>query len=336
MDQGRTVGRRTVLVGAVGAVGAALAGCGSNAPNPTGQRPTPGATTPPTPRPTHPSTPSGQPLPAATPWTANPGELQPDVKRRATDLIQALAAWPAGQQGANAARGRVAALGLDPDLVSQAGPLLADASAREAVVGVIDAQYGGLLSSSASVLVVFHQWIRGADGAVRAGGSTVDVRLVQASPRWRVTELHPAQPGPPAASLAAPGPAVLASDRVHLPPAARADISSGAVHTSVLRALATLSERHVLDVSVVRSGHPIFVFGTDRRSDHPRGRAVDVWAIDGQRVVDPQTPHDLVDTFMRDAAALGAYNIGGPRQLAGRQFFSDDTHHDHVHLGFAE
>ncbi|MFD0331129.1 hypothetical protein ACFQZC_30645 [Streptacidiphilus monticola] len=88
---------------------------------------------------------------------------------------------------------------------------------------------------------------------------------------------------------------------------------------------------------MVRSGHPIDVFGTNRPSDHPRGRAFDVWRIDGHAVVDPATPHSLVDGFMRAAAAAGSYNVGGPRLLsggAGNQFFSDDTHHDHVHVGF--
>jgi hypothetical protein len=37
---------------------------------------------------------------------------------------------------------------------------------------------------------------------------------------------------------------------------------------------------------------------------------------------------------MRAAAAAGSYNVGGPRLLSGSQFFSDDTHHDHVHAGF--
>ncbi|WP_257786860.1 hypothetical protein [Streptomyces fodineus] len=40
---------------------------------------------------------------------------------------------------------------------------------------------------------------------------------------------------------------------------------------------------------------------------------------------------------MRDAAAAGSYNVGGPVLLAGGgagQFFSDATHHDHVHIGF--
>jgi hypothetical protein len=62
---------------------------------------------------------------------------------------------------------------------------------------------------------------------------------------------------------------------------------------------------------------------------------VDVFRIDGHAVVDPATPASLVDGVMRRAAALGAYNIGGPRQLSGPQFFSDRTHHDHVHVGFS-
>jgi hypothetical protein len=37
---------------------------------------------------------------------------------------------------------------------------------------------------------------------------------------------------------------------------------------------------------------------------------------------------------MRAAESLGSYNVGGPYQLSGAAFFSDQTHHDHVHAGF--
>jgi hypothetical protein len=38
---------------------------------------------------------------------------------------------------------------------------------------------------------------------------------------------------------------------------------------------------------------------------------------------------------MQAAAAAGSYNVGGPYLLGGApQWFSDDTHHDHVHAGF--
>jgi len=77
------------------------------------------------------------------------------------------------------------------------------------------------------------------------------------------------------------------------------------------------------------------VFGTSRLSDHPRGRAFDTWQVDGQAVVDAATPQRLVTACMRAAASAGSYNVGGPYPLGGATYFSDDTHHDHVHAGFA-
>jgi hypothetical protein len=129
---------------------------------------------------------------------------------------------------------------------------------------------------------------------------------------------------------------VLDHARIALPPAAAADIRSGRVHDSVLRALLALAPDFRIGVSVVRSGHPTYVFGTTRLSDHPQGRAFDTFRIDGRLVVDPATPRRLVTDYMEAAAAAGSYNVGGPYQLAGsgNQFFSDATHHDHVHAGF--
>jgi hypothetical protein len=129
---------------------------------------------------------------------------------------------------------------------------------------------------------------------------------------------------------------VLASDRIHLPPAAAADVRSGQVHDSVLTALLAVARTHRPTVSVIRSGHPLLVFGTTRPSDHPHGRAFDTWAVDGHAVVDPQTPRALVEDYMHAVAAAGSDNVGGPYLLGSApQWFSDATHHDHVHAGFA-
>ena len=38
---------------------------------------------------------------------------------------------------------------------------------------------------------------------------------------------------------------------------------------------------------------------------------------------------------MNAVADLGSYNVGGPYLLSRGGFFSDRTHHDHVHAGFA-
>jgi hypothetical protein len=278
----------------------------------------------------------GAGLPAATPWTPGPGEIQPAAKLAAVRLVEAFGTWGPGRPGRGNAAARATALGLPASLAArlaaQTGSLTPAADA--AVTQVIDAQYGGILTDSASVLVVCDQTTRTA-GRTGHGGTTVDVRLSRGAKGWAVTSLHPADPGPPV-SPGAPARAVLGSSRIELPPASAADIRSGQVHDSVLRAMLALAGTYRISVSVVRSGHPLDVFGTSRPSDHPRGRAFDVWRIDGHKVVDPATSRGLITAFMRAAAAAGSYNVGGPVLLpgTGNQFFSDATHHDHVHVGF--
>ncbi|WP_240677293.1 hypothetical protein [Actinacidiphila soli] len=325
---GHPVDRRAVLLG-VGGLLIGAAGCSETSKTQAG--PSPSTSSPPAlPSAPSPSASASSALPATTVWRPNRDDVEPGVKLRAVQVVEAIGAWGAGQGGVAAARKRVAALGAAGALVDQAGALLP--AADEAALQVVDAQYGGILADSASVLVVCRQWTPG-----HAGGTTVDVRLSRAQPRWRVTALHPARPGGAAKSLPGAARQVLADSRIVLPPAAGADIRSGNVHASVLRALLDLAGTYRMYVSVVRSGHPLDVFGTSRPSDHPLGRAFDVWQINGHAVVDPGTSRRLVESFMRDAAAAGSYNVGGPVQLSGgsgNQFFSDNTHHDHVHAGF--
>ncbi|MEU9443552.1 hypothetical protein AB0D42_22120 [Streptomyces sp. NPDC048304] len=318
-------GRRAVLTTLAG-VALGAAGCsGGTTPAARPSRSATSRTGSPSPSPA---------LPRTTPWRPTSAEVQPAAKLRAVQVVEAIGAWPEGRGGAAAARARVAALGQSATLVGQAGPLLP--TADQAALQVVDAQYGGILARSASVLVVCRQWTR-RGGRVGAGGTTVDVRLSRSGSGWTVDALRPAHPGPAARSLAPDVRGVLSDDRIALPPAALADLRSGQVHTSVAKAMLALARTYRLDVSVVRSGHPLDVFGTGRPSDHPRGRAFDVWRIDGHAVVDPATPRGLIERFMRDAAAAGSYNVGGPVRLSGGgagQFFSDATHHDHVHVGF--
>ncbi len=299
----------------------------SGAPEPSGTagtNPAAGGTT-------TPATTTTAALPATSPWRARRGEVEPAVKARATALIEAVGAWTGGRGDAASARDRAARAGFAPALADSLAPLLGAGTA--AAVSVRDAQYGGIASSSASVLVVVDQWRTLADGPVAPGGTTVDVRLVEASPLWRIVEVLPARPGAASSRLGAAATQVLSEPRIRLPHAARADVSAGAVHDTVLELLVALAARHVVDVSVLRSGHPLHVFGTSRTSDHLRGRAVDVWALDGRPLV-LAANHALASSAERFAVAHGAYNVGGPVPLGGPQYFSDRTHQDHVHLGF--
>ncbi len=254
----------------------------------------------------------------------------------AARVVEAIGGWRVrGGGGPAVAAGRVEALGERGGLVRSAGPLLADSDA--AGLQVVEAQYGGLLESTASVLVVCRQWFADVRGPVVAAGATVDVRLASDLPRWQVTALHPGIPPAPARPVSRLAKAVLAERRIDLPPAARADVSSGHIHGSVLTAMLRLSHTYRLGVSVLRSGHPRYVFGTDRVSEHTLGRAFDTWQIDGHPVVDPSTSPGLVTGYLLAVARAGAHNVGGPYPMPSgtAQFFTDPTHHDHVHAGFA-
>lgn len=276
-------------------------------------------------------TPSGV-LPPTAPWAPGPGEVQPEVKRQATRLIEAVGAWTSSGGNVAAARRRAAAAGFDPDLADALHPLLGAADA--AAVQVADAQYGGILPSTASVLVVVDQWRMESGGLLVPGGTTVEVRQERAGQGWKVVDVTPARFPLPARDLSAPARAVLASSRIRLPHAARADVLAGRIHESLLHVLLALGSNHSLEISVLQSGHPQHVFGTSRTSDHSRGRAVDIWAVDDKPIVRPSN-RDLASSVMRFAVRNGAYNVGGPVLLPGTQYFSDLTHRDHVHLGFA-
>jgi|GEM_PF-3526192 len=195
------------------------------------------------------------------------------------------------------------------------------------VMQVTYTQYFGYLPPEASILVE-------AD-FVDGGGTTYDVRIMHDGDRWRVDSITPAQPVPPVED---PGPLarrVLDSDRITLPHAGRVDIAAGLVSDAALRSMLAVAERHRIGISVLISAHPVLVFGTDRRSNHPDGQAYDIGTIDGRLVVDPAAA-GLVREVMRVAAGTGAHQVGGPEDLdgGGSQYFADPTHSDHVHVGF--
>src|SRR5665811_886590 len=158
-------------------------------------------------------------------------EIQGAVKLVATRMIEALGTWDAASAGVAAAGAKLSALGIDPALASQAADLLTGGVLAK--VQVIDAQYGGLLASSASVLFPTRQWLIAQPGAITERRCTFHVRLSAGVPSWRVTAINPSAPGAAAAvdSLASQ---VLTSSRIDLPPASRADIASGQVPDTCL------------------------------------------------------------------------------------------------------
>lgn len=276
------------------------------------------------------------PLPAVGSWRAGPGEVLPEIKEAATGFVETAGTWSAAGEGAPGALGaRLEAAGLPPALASAASPLVEE-SAAAATVEVVYPQYGGLTADVSSVIIHLRQHLLGTDGSASVRELVLDVRLSRSpSGTWAVTGVVLAPPLDPVQPVSPVAEAVLANENIVLPGPARQDILSGRIQDSVLSILAAAAQTHVLDVLVVYTGHPEHVFETDRVSDHTLGQAVDIWRIDGQPIVDPTTPPQLVADVMLTAGELGATSVGGPFDVNGdgRGYFTDAVHQDHIHIG---
>lgn len=293
----------------------------------------------------------------ATPWRPGAGEVRPQIKRTATRIVELAGAWPRGGGSAAAIERRLESHDVAPRAARALGVALAHPDARS--VEVRYPQYGGLTASRSSVMLVLDQHLR--SDSSPAGRSvrelTLDVRLAKGPHGWRVTAVYGpatgAAVGPAASPLTgetgagSPAPApdaenlaatALEHPNLRLPRDARADIRAGRVQPELLRVMLAVAQKHRIDVTVLLSAHPREVFGTPRASKHSTGRAVDVWRIDGHRVVDPATPRALITDVMRTAAAAGANGgIGAPflPPDPSAKAFTDDLHADHLHLAVA-
>jgi hypothetical protein len=96
---------------------------------------------------------------------------------------------------------------------------------------------------------------------------------------------------------------------------------------------APASDRH--GVVVLESGHPVFIFDTNRFSMHLYGLAVDIYHLDGELVVDQRETgsvvHEVVVWLYEQPEVT---NIGSPWALDGfgGRSFTDLVHQDHLHV----
>jgi hypothetical protein len=222
-----------------------------------------------------------------------------------------------------------------PSVAWAPSPAEVEAEAKQAAAAfvlashaeVVYAQLGGLLPDAVSVLVVARE-----DGGVTR---TLDVRLRREAGAWAVEGVAddggaPVEPG----SGSPTAEAVLASPRIALPDSARWDIARGDVDDRLLAVLLDIAERHDVAVSVLRSGHPVEIFGTDRTSDHTRGIAVDVYAVDGDLVVEQRAGGTPAHDLARWLYERGDVRLGSPWAFDGRggRSFTDPLHQDHLHI----
>ncbi len=90
--------------------------------------------------------------------------------------------------------------------------------------------------------------------------------------------------------------ALLSNPNLEPSPNARADLESGLVDPRLVGVLRALVEAHTIEVSTIRTGHPMGpTTPNGRPNPHYYGRAADVTAVDGKPVrgngADPDVVH---------------------------------------------
>ncbi|GGI08592.1 hypothetical protein [Egicoccus halophilus] len=270
------------------------------------------------------------------PYELHPDETHPNAKALGAEVAQTLTTYGPDETFEDVT-GRLADGATRERLAEEAAGLYhPDAWSRGEVVYP---QFGGLTADRASIMVVLRQTIGepGADEA-RTEVRTIDVRLRLREDVWLLEGIASdgGVPVPRPDDLPEEAVAVLDDERIELPDSSRWDIHRGATEPELLELLTRLADE-VGDVGVVvlETGHPYHVFGTDRMSDHLRGRAVDIHRLGGELVIEGHTSLESetrrVVEWLYDEPSRPI--IGSPWALDGYggRSFTDAVHLDHVH-----
>jgi hypothetical protein len=273
---------------------------------------------------------------AAGPYEPSPDETHPKAKLLGALVAQRLTTYDPGEPVEHvvdrAADGRSGG-----DDVTEAAVLVVDDGWSRGEV--LYPQFGGLTEDACSIMAVTRQTIGQPEGRVTEVVRTIDVRLrLDDDGEWVFDHLASAGGDPVARPERLPpeADAVLDDDRIELPDSARWDIHAGHTDLAVLVVLHELAELvGAVGVCTLRNGHPVHVFGTDRVSDHTRGRAVDLHRLGGRFVIEDREEGSTTDEVV---AWLYDHDlrpvVGSPWALDGfgGRSFTDPVHQDHLHV----
>ena len=316
--------RRWVAVGAVIAIAAYGCGGSSSPPEPP-DRPDPPAGT---------ATPAAvDPSPEFAPYEPPPGEEYPNGKRIAGRIAQRLLTYDTGASPEQVAR----ALSRDGRPRVRAASLAAAVNQDMQSVGrVMYVQLSGVTPTTLGTMVLARQHLQDSTGRRRTVTRVLDVRLRREGGPWSLDTVASVggSPVPRPRGLSAPATRVLDHRRIFLPDTARWDIHRRAVDDALLQALADAAERRPISVTVLRTGHPANVWGTERRSAHRDGLAADLYAVGGLRVIRQRTAGSDARQLAAALLAGGATQVGSPWVLSpgAPRSFTDAVHQDHLHL----
>jgi hypothetical protein len=158
------------------------------------------------------------------------------------------------------------------------------------------------------------------------------------SPKASSTPAAASTPAPSdlSSALAATPRSLLASDAIAFAPAAADDIAHGVADKRVIALLAWIAQRHHIVVAVVKTGHPRYVSGTHKVSNHWYGRAATISEVDGQPVAaGSASAAALWDQLQVAPKALRPDEIGAPWSVPGNpRWFSGPGEQAEIHVGF--
>ena len=115
---------------------------------------------------------------------------------------------------------------------------------------------------------------------------------------------------------------------------AQKDIGDGAVDPRMLAVLDKLTEKHKIELSVIKTGHDQFTSGGSV-SNHFVGRGIDIARVDGE-IVNPGSTaaRELATEIAALTGDLRPTEVGTPFPIGAPGFFTDGAHQDHIHVAF--
>lgn len=284
--------------------------------------------------PTAEATPTPPPVPPV--YEPADNEVYPNAKRLAAAVAHALTNYEVDTAPEEIFGAVTGDRQLWDHLAEASTPLRpADAWSRGTV---IYPQLGGVSGGRVSVMVVVRQLIGSDTEAAETVTRTLDVRLRTSDDVWVFEQLASVGGSPPATppDLGRAARGVLDDPRITLPDSARWDIEGGDIAPALLELMSAMAEQVSYEVVTLSSGHPFEVFGTDRQSNHTKGRAVDIYLLDGERIIDlrdeDSPAHALVEWLYERPEVS---EVGSPWALDGfgGRSFTDVVHQDHIHVG---
>jgi hypothetical protein len=113
------------------------------------------------------------------------------------------------------------------------------------------------------------------------------------------------------------------------------DLANPNLDLRIQSLLTVLAQHFTLRISCIHTGHTRHVAGTTRTSNHYRWRAIDIDQINHQPV-SPTSPttRTLLAWLDHLQGPLRPQEIGSPIPLNHRPYFTNQAHHDHIHIGY--